>query len=198
MARVALATNRKDCAAAVRRGVDFILAAQFPSGGWPQVFPLEGDYHDNITFNDNATTQVLELLKNISDGDPAYGLIEPEQRAHVANALAKGLRCLVDAQITVNGTKTVWCAQHDPISLQAESARKMEPASLSGVESARIIAFLMTIKRPSDELVTAIEAGLQWLEAAKITNVSKNKTAGERFTNSTPPPPKFTGLVFTA
>ncbi|HEX4308999.1 MAG TPA: pectate lyase, partial [Acidobacteriaceae bacterium] len=36
------------------RGVRYLLAAQFPNGGWPQVWPLEGGYHDAITFNDNA------------------------------------------------------------------------------------------------------------------------------------------------
>jgi len=34
------------------RGVEYLLAAQFPNGGWPQVWPLQGGYHDAITFND--------------------------------------------------------------------------------------------------------------------------------------------------
>jgi PelA/Pel-15E family pectate lyase len=179
LARVALATGRKDCAEAVRRGIDFILAAQFPTGGWPQVYPLEGGYHDNITFNDDATTRVLELLKAIVEEDADYGVIEPEQRTRAAAALENGLRCLLATQIRVNGNKTVWCAQHDAITLQAEAARKMEPASLSGLESAHIIAFLMTIKRPSPEVVAAIEASLQWMEAAKITNLARRKVEGK-------------------
>ncbi|NDC74046.1 pectate lyase [bacterium] len=179
LARVALATGRKDCAEAVRRGVDFVLAAQFPSGGWPQVYPLEGGYHDNITFNDDATTRVLALLKSIADGDPAYAMIEPDQRARVVAALDNGVRCLLATQIVVNGAKTVWCAQHDAITLQAEAARKMEPASLSGLESAHILEFLMTFERPSAEIVAAIEAGLSWLDAAKVTNVAKRKVNGK-------------------
>ncbi len=179
LARVALATGRKDCAEAVRRGVDFVLAAQFPSGGWPQVYPLEGGYHDDITFNDNANTRVLELLKSIADGDPAYAMIEPEQRARVVAALDNGVRCLLATQIVVNGAKTVWCAQHDAITLQAENARKMEPASLSGLESANILEFLMSFERPSAEIVAAIEAGLSWLDAAKVTNVVKRKVNGK-------------------
>lgn len=35
--------------AAVLRGVQYLLASQFPNGGWPQVWPLEGGYHDAIT-----------------------------------------------------------------------------------------------------------------------------------------------------
>lgn len=179
LARVALATGRQDCAEAVRRGIDFVLAAQFPTGGWPQVYPLEGGYHDNITFNDDATTRVLELLKAIAEKDPAYGLIEPPQRTRAAAALENGLRCLLATQISVNGAKTVWCAQHDAITLQAEAARKMEPASLSGLESAHILEFLMSIKRPSPEVIAAIEAGLQWMEAVKVTNVARHKVGGK-------------------
>jgi len=32
------------------RGVEYLFAAQLPNGGWPQVWPLEGGYHDAITF----------------------------------------------------------------------------------------------------------------------------------------------------
>ena len=42
------------------RGIRYLLAAQFPNGGWPQVWPLEGGYHDAITFNDNAVTESAE------------------------------------------------------------------------------------------------------------------------------------------
>ena len=48
--------------AAFNRGLDYLLVAQFPSGGWPQVYPLEGGYHDAITFNDGATVNVLTFL----------------------------------------------------------------------------------------------------------------------------------------
>ena len=31
-------------------GVGYIFAAQYPNGGWPQIYPLAGGYHDAITF----------------------------------------------------------------------------------------------------------------------------------------------------
>ena len=40
------------------KGLNFILAAQYPNGGWPQGYPLEGAYHDDITLNDNAMMQI--------------------------------------------------------------------------------------------------------------------------------------------
>src|ERR1700712_3391612 len=48
--------------AAALRGIEYLLKAQFPNGGWPQVWPLEGGYHDAITFNDDAVTQSAETL----------------------------------------------------------------------------------------------------------------------------------------
>src|SRR5271156_2319383 len=50
------------------RGIRYLLAAQFPNGGWPQVWPLEGGYHDAITFNDGAVTETLELLQSGGGG----------------------------------------------------------------------------------------------------------------------------------
>ena len=37
--------------AAFLKGVRYLLTAQFPNGGWPQVFPLQGGYHDALTYN---------------------------------------------------------------------------------------------------------------------------------------------------
>ena len=50
------------------RGMRYLLNAQFPNGGWPQVWPLEGGYHDAITFNDDAVTESAELLADAATG----------------------------------------------------------------------------------------------------------------------------------
>src|SRR5580698_3062576 len=53
-----LAAKRWDDAApfraSVERGVQYLLDSQYPNGGWPQVWPLEGGYHDAVTINDDA------------------------------------------------------------------------------------------------------------------------------------------------
>jgi hypothetical protein len=65
--------------ASALRGIEYLLHAQYPNGGWPQVWPLEGGYHDAITFNDDAVTESAEVLTLASEGgqhvsklDPAY------------------------------------------------------------------------------------------------------------------------------
>ncbi|MCW8125748.1 pectate lyase [Microbulbifer halophilus] len=39
------------------RIADRVLSFQTPSGGWPQSFPLRGEYHDLVTFNDRRRQQ---------------------------------------------------------------------------------------------------------------------------------------------
>ena len=57
------------------RGIRYLLAAQFPNGGWPQVWPLEGGYHDAITFNDNAVTESAETLTAVAEGAGNYSFV---------------------------------------------------------------------------------------------------------------------------
>lgn len=179
LANVWLATKRDDCKAAFVRGLNFIAAAQYPNGGWPQVYPLEGVYHDDVTFNDNAITNILILLQGISDNQPAYAFLDEAQRKQAADLLAKGIACVLRSQIEQNRRKTVWCAQFDPITLQPSNARKMEPATLSGQESARTLKFLMTLKNPSPEIVACIESGLKWFEEVKITGIGTSSVNGK-------------------
>jgi len=174
-----LATKREDCKAAFIKGLNFILAAQYPNGGWPQGYPLEGAYHDDITLNDNAMMQILELLHGINVNEPGYAFLDAAQRKQAADALAKGISCVLKMQIVQNGRKTAWCSQFDPLTLQPSSARKMEPATLSGLESANLLKFLMTIPNPEPELVACIESGLKWLEDVKITGIGTTNVNGK-------------------
>ena len=107
LANVWLATKRADCQAGFVKGLKFIFAAQYPNGGWPQVYPLEGGYHDDITFNDDAMTHVLELLHAIASNEPCYAFLDESQRQPAAAALAAGLRCVLKTQIVQNGKPTV-------------------------------------------------------------------------------------------
>lgn len=179
LADVWRATKREDCKAGFIKGLDFILAAQFPSGGWPQVYPLEGGYHDDITFNDDAMTHVLELLYQIKSDGSRFSFLSATQRQQAATALARGIGCVLKTQIELGDKKTAWCSQCDALTLQPASARKMEPATLSGLESAHILKFLMTLTNPTPDVVACIESGLQWLEAAKVTGMAKTKVNGK-------------------
>jgi PelA/Pel-15E family pectate lyase len=181
LANVWHATKREDCKKAFIKGLNFILASQFPNGGWPQVYPLEGGYHDDITFNDDAMTHVLELLRDITRKDPEFVFLHPSRRQQAAVALARGVECVLQTQVAQAGIKAGWCAQFDALTLRPASARKLEPAALGGPESAHIVQFLMTITNPAPEVVAGIESGLQWLDAVKFTCESKTNENGKTF-----------------
>jgi PelA/Pel-15E family pectate lyase len=171
LAKVHQATHDAKYSAAFLKGVDYILQAQYPNGGWPQVYPLEGAYHDNITFNDDAMVHVLSLLRDSAGGAPPFAFVNEERRARAREAVADGVRCILRSQIVQNGRRTVWCAQHDPLTLAPAAARKFEPASLSGGESLAIVRFLMNIERPAPEVIEAVQAAVAWYATVKITGI---------------------------
>ena len=71
----------------------------------------------------------------------------------------------------VNGKRTVWCAQHDEVTLAPAGARKFEAISLSGGESVGIVRFLMSIKDPSPQVVDAVEAAIAWFEQTELKGI---------------------------
>ncbi len=73
--------------ASALRGIEYLLHAQFPNGGWPQVWPIEGGYHDAITYNDDAVTESAEVLTLASRGE-RYESEPEESEVDMARALA--------------------------------------------------------------------------------------------------------------
>jgi hypothetical protein len=65
------------------RGLDYVLAAQYPNGGWPQVWPLQGGYHDAITYNDNAMINVMSLLRDVSNARDEFAFVPVKTRGLV-------------------------------------------------------------------------------------------------------------------
>lgn len=153
------------------RGLDYLVTAQFPNGGWPQVYPLEGSYHDAITFNDGAFINVLTLLREVATGSGNFAFVPPAARARAAASAARGLDCILQTQIVVAGRRTVWCQQHDPLTLAPTSARAYEMPSQCSGESAGIMAFLMGLPDPSPTVVTAVHAAAAWFEKTVIKDV---------------------------
>ncbi|MGX4643128.1 pectate lyase [Massilia sp. SYSU DXS3249] len=154
-----------------RKAMDFLLNMQYPSGGFPQVYPSRGpaSYSNHVTFNDNAMVRVLLLLDQALRGQaPLAGdLFTPQQRARMEPALAGAVGFILKAQIEQDGVKTVWCAQHDPVSHAPVTGRSYELPSKSGAESAMVAGFLMT--RPqTPEVAVAVKAALAWYRRSAV------------------------------
>jgi PelA/Pel-15E family pectate lyase len=171
------------------RGVHYLLNAQYPNGGWPQVWPLEGGYHDAITFNDNAVTESASLLHDVSVGGGDYGFIPADLRKQSGMAGDHAIAIILRCQVVLDGRKTVWAQQQDPLTLAPVAGRNFEPAALSAGESADILIFLMKLAKPSPEVRASIEAGVAWLKANAIYGqafVGGRNTPGGRHLEATP------------
>ncbi len=152
--------------AAFLRGLGYLRHAQFPNGCWPQVYPLQGGYHDAATFNDDATVNVLRLLRDIAWGRMAW--VPEGDRQRATAMLDRGIECILESQVIVDGTRTAWGQQHDPLTLSPVGARSYEPPSLSGRESAGIAELLMTLRGPNESVVTAVHAVVDWFRATAV------------------------------
>jgi PelA/Pel-15E family pectate lyase len=171
LAKVYAATRDGRYASAFHRGLGYLFAAQYPNGGWPQFYPLRHGYWDHITYNDDAMIGVMDLLRAVANGDPAYAFLTPAERDRAGAAVQKGIDCILKTQVVVNGKLTVWCAQHDEVTLAPAKARSYELPSLSGSESVGIVEFLMGIDNPPPEVVRSVEAAVEWFRRSKIEGI---------------------------
>lgn len=168
MALVAAAGGDERYAAAVRRGLDYLLAAQYANGGFPQFFPLRSGYYDHITYNDGAMINALQVLRDVALARAPFQEIDAGRRARAQDAVSRGLDCILRTQIRQDGRPAVWCAQYDEVTLVPAWARKYEPPSLSGAESVGVVRFLLALENPSPEVVEAIEGAVAWFRSVAI------------------------------
>lgn len=154
--------------ASVERGVNFLLNAQYPNGGWPQVWPLEGMYHDAITLNDDAMLHAIEILHDVAEEAPDYRFLPRPLDKRAAAAAARGIACLMKLQISEHGVKTVWADQYDALTLEPTSARNYEMAALTSGESATIVEFLMSLPSPTAGEAAAVRDAAAWFKRVEI------------------------------
>ncbi len=158
------------------RGLDYIFAAQYPNGGFPQVYPLVGWYHDAITFNDDADEHIVELLRDISARNAEFAFVPAMLASEAGRRVERGLQCILGSQLKgVDGHRTVWGQQIDALTLQPCAARNFEPISECSLESAHLVRFLMTIPEPSPAIVMAIEDAMKWFPAHAIHGMAINR-----------------------
>jgi PelA/Pel-15E family pectate lyase len=156
---------------AVLRGIRYLIDGQYANGGWPQKFPGATGYERQITFNDDAMTGVMSLLKDIADGKAPFALVPGDLRRQCDQAVQRGVQCILNCQVVSDGKPTVWCAQHDCKTLKPCKARSYELASLSGGESVGIVRFLMQLEHPDANVIRAIDGAVDWFERSKLTGI---------------------------
>jgi PelA/Pel-15E family pectate lyase len=171
LARVYTAQHQERHRESFLKGLDYLFKAQYTNGGWPQFYPDLSGYYKHITFNDDAMIGVMKLLRDVAASKSNYAFVDEARRASAARAVEKGIECILKTQVIVNGKRSVWCAQHDEVTLAPAPARKFEVTSLSGGESVGIVRFLMSIKNPSPAVVEAIESAVAWFEQTQLRGI---------------------------
>lgn len=161
-------TNNKKYLEAAERGIDYLFKAQYANGGWPQYYPDHSSYRAEITYNDNAMINVLNIMLNIATQSNDFEVVNKAYIPKAEDSYKRGLECILKTQIYQNGKLTIWAAQYDQNTLKAAKARNFEPASLSASESVGIVKFLMRLKNPTNQVKTAITSAIEWFEKAKI------------------------------
>ncbi len=151
-------------------GVNYLLSGQYDNGGWPQFWPKMRDYQIHITFNDDAMVNTMNLLRAINEGkEPYQGLSNDTLNAQLKKAFDKGVECILNTQMTINDTLTVWCQQHDRDTYAPAKARAYELPSYCSMESAAIAQLLMSLPNPNERVRRAIHAAMAWFDKTKIT-----------------------------
>lgn len=179
LARAVRVTKDDRYRAAFDRGLDAVLKAQYPTGGWPQAVPPGSGYSRHITFNDDAMVRLMYFVRDVA-GSQDFDFVDADRRKAATTAFDRGIDCIIKCQIVINGKKTVWCAQHDEKDLRPRSARSYELPSLSGAESGGVLRLLMSIENPSSQVIEAVESGVQWYQSAKLTGIRQDKIDGNK------------------
>ncbi|HUV65348.1 MAG TPA: pectate lyase [Sedimentisphaerales bacterium] len=171
LARVYEATGLERFRDAFRKGLDYLLEAQYENGGWPQRYPDPTGYARHITFNDGAMVGAMSVLRDIADKRPPFAFVDERTRQMAEAAVQKGIDCILKCQIVAAGLKTAWCAQHDEKTFAPSKARSYELPSISGSESVGIVRFLMSIEKPSPRIVEAVQCAVAWFAEARLEGI---------------------------
>lgn len=165
-------TGNPNYLSAAKRGVDYLLAAQYPNGGWPQFYPDTSGYRQHITLNDDAMVRVISLLQGIARGEGALSALRPEFGIRAGQAAERGLACLLALQVQLDGKPTIWAAQYDRMTLAPAKARAYELPSLAVAESVSVVRLLMAQPAPDPAMVAAIESATAWLQAHGLSDLA--------------------------
>lgn len=160
---------------AAEKGIDYILKAQYANGGWPQYYPDKSSYRAEITYNDDAIINVLNILQNIALQTNDFDVVDKAYIPKAQDAVKRGIDCILKTQVLQNGKPTIWAAQYDQNTLKPAKARNFEPAALSTSESVSIVKFLMRVPQPNANIKNAIVNAINWFNANKIIGYKFDK-----------------------
>ncbi len=150
-------------------GLDYLLRAQYPHGGWPQFFPLRRDYSRHVTFNDGATGRRAapgaRWWRRATRPSPSWtGRVEgrPARPPGAAWRSSCAHKCAGRATSSAGAPSTT------RVTLAPCAARAYELPSLASKETVEIVELLMEVEAPGPDVVAAVEGAVAWLRAVRL------------------------------
>jgi PelA/Pel-15E family pectate lyase len=156
------------------RGLDFILNAQYPSGGWPRHYPIVGasptaaPFNNAATFYNDAMVITLEFIQDVLAEEYPFGFVDRSYMPRLQAAFDKGIEFILKAQIEVDGRLTAWAQRHNPITYEPVAGRAFEPVAINPWVSVGIVKLLLSLPEPSPEVKYAVLSAVEYLERVRL------------------------------
>lgn len=151
----------------LKRAVGFFVESQYPSGGWPQRYPLmndhpfrgKADYSSFITLNDDVMTENIDFLLQCYATLDMSELKEPILRA-------MHLLCALQQPAPLAG----WADQYTPDDLCPAHARSYEPRSVNTGTTVNMIYAMMEFYRLTGDkhFLDGIPAAIDFLKRCEL------------------------------
>jgi len=109
-------------------------------------------------------------LKGIADEQEHVAFVDSQRKEMAAEAMKKGVDCILKSQFYYDNRLTAWPAQVDEVTFEPKWARNFESPSIASDESVGVIRFLMDLEQPSQEVIDAVQSAIRWLDEVKILN----------------------------
>ena len=168
---------------AVTYGLDALLKAQLPKGGWAQRFflkpPAKQQFQKTVRINPDGSRDTLERPRSYGHyytfndntiNDCISVLVEAHKRYGEAKYLDAVKKCADFIILTqINAPQAGWAQQYTP-DLKVEWARRFEPPAVCGAVTFRNIRTLIEvyIATGDEKCLKPIPAALDWLDRSRL------------------------------
>jgi hypothetical protein len=144
----------------IEKALDLMVESQLKNGGWPHMYPWQGNYHDYATFNDQGINDCIRVL---IEANTYY------KNVRYAECLQKAGRFMMISQLPP--PQPGWAQQYNEF-LQPAWARTFEPPSVCPSASLHNINSLIDLylHTGKGELLEPIPDCIRWLKDSRMPN----------------------------
>lgn len=145
---------------AIEKALDMMIESQLDNGGWPHKYPLQGNYHDYATFNDQGINDCIRVM---IEANSFYN------NKAIEKSLDKVGRFLMISQLPP--PQPGWAQQYNEF-LQPAWARTFEPPAVCPYTTVHNINSLIDLYISTGEgkYLEPIPDALRWLRASQLPN----------------------------